>query len=103
MSDNFRFSRLLRTLNPRQSLRAQLAFTFGALTILLSILVSLFVERMAQADLQAASGDELAKLAYYVADALEQDIVDRYNDLTLLSLSTRLADPNASLDAKQPV
>ncbi len=101
MSDNSRLSRLLRTLNPRQSLRAQLALTFGALTILLSILVSVLVERTAQADLQAASGDQLAKLASYMADALEQDLFDRYSDMELLSLSTRLANPETSLATKQ--
>ncbi|MEJ2747193.1 MAG: PAS domain S-box protein [Anaerolineae bacterium] len=103
MLDNTRPYRLLHALNPRQSLRAQLALTFGALTILLTILASALVERMAQADLQAASGDELAKLAYYVANALEQDVLKRYNDLELLSLSAWLTDPNASLDSKQQV
>ncbi|MCB9419878.1 MAG: PAS domain S-box protein [Ardenticatenaceae bacterium] len=103
MPDNSRFNRLLHTLNPRQSLRAQLALTFGALTIILSILVSAFVERIAQIDLQAASGDELAKLAYYMADAIEQDIFNRYSDLELLSLSTRLADPEIPLTTKQQI
>ncbi len=103
MPKNTRLSGLLRTLNPRQSLRAQLALTFGALTILLSILVSAFVERIAQTDLQAASGDELAKLAYYMADAIELDVFNRYSDLELLSLSTRLADPETPLATKQQI
>jgi PAS domain S-box-containing protein len=103
MPDHSRIHDLSQKLDPRQSLRAQLALTFGALTILLSILVSVLVEQVAQADLQAASGDELAKLAYYMADALEQDVFNRYSDLELLSLSTRLADPEIPLATKQQI
>ncbi|MCA9944750.1 MAG: cache domain-containing protein, partial [Anaerolineales bacterium] len=103
MPENYRFYRLLRVLNPRQSLRAQAAFTFGALTILLAILISFLVERVAQADLQEASGNKLAELAYYMADALDRDVFTRYQDLELLSLAAPLSDPNLPLESKQRV
>ncbi|MCA9936672.1 MAG: cache and HAMP domain-containing protein, partial [Anaerolineales bacterium] len=97
------FYRLLRTLNPRRSLRAQAALVFGALTILLAILISFLVERIAQTDLQEASGNKLAELAYYLAESLDRDVYTRYQDLELLSLAGPLSDPNASLDSKQHV
>ncbi|MGD8584312.1 MAG: PAS domain S-box protein [Chloroflexota bacterium] len=103
MSEAPRFRRLLRALNPRYSLRAQIAFTFGGLTILLVILVSFLLEREAQADLQAASGNELAELAYYVADALDHDLYTGYQDLQLLSLTAPLTEPNATPDSRQRV
>jgi PAS domain S-box-containing protein len=101
MSEDSRFHRLLRDLNPRHNLRAQIALTFGGLAILLVVLVSFLLEREAQADIQAASGNELAELAYYLADALDHDLYTGYQDLELLSLTAPLADPNAPLDAKQ--
>lgn len=103
MAENSRFYHFLRMLNPRQSLRAQAAVTFGALTILLAILISFLVEQLAQADLQEASGSNLAEQAFYMADAVERDIFARYQDLELLSLSAPLSDPGAPLDAKQRV
>lgn len=103
MPENSLFYRLRRILNPRRSLRAQAALAFGALTILLAVLISVLVECAAQTDLQEASGAKLAELAYYMADALERDIFTRYKELELLSLSTPLANPDAPMAAKQRV
>ena len=103
MPENSLFYRLRRILNPRQSLRAQAALAFGSLTILLAILISVLVERAAQADLQDSSGGKLAELAYYMADALNRDIFTRYKELELLSLSTPLASPDTPMASKQRV
>lgn len=103
MPQNSRFYRVLRALNPRYSLRAQVALIFGLLTIVLTILTSLLVEHMAQADLEAASGDALGALAYNMADALKRDVFTRYQDLELLSLTVPLSDPDTPLDAKQRI
>ena len=103
MPENSPFYRLRRVLDPRRSLRAQAALAFGTLTILLALLISVLVERAAQTDLQEASGSKLAELAYYMADALDRDIFTRYKELELVSLSTPLSDPEATMAAKQHV
>ncbi|MCA9917820.1 MAG: PAS domain S-box protein [Anaerolineales bacterium] len=92
-----------RILNPRQSLRAQAALAFGALTILLAVLISVLIEQAAQADLRAANGDKLAELSFYMADALDRDVFTRYKELELMSLSTPLSNPEASLASRQRV
>lgn len=100
MAQLTQLDRILRAVDPRRSLRAQTALAFGALTILLAVLISLLVERGAQADLQEASGGKLAELAYYVTDALDRDLSARYQDLELLAISELFA-PDASADARQ--
>ncbi|MFN2179604.1 MAG: PAS domain-containing protein [Candidatus Promineifilaceae bacterium] len=101
MPENSRIHRTLRALDPRHSLRAQVALTFGGLAILLAIFVSFLLERTANANMQAASGNELAELAFYLADALDHDLYTGYQDLQLLSLTEPLIDPELPLAAKQ--
>lgn len=84
---------LLATLDPRRSLRARLSLIFGALSLLLALLLGLVVDRMTEERFRQDHGRTLAHSALRTADRLDQDLFERYRDMQTLATHDHLPNP----------
>lgn len=87
-------------MRPWRSLRARVGLTFGGLIILLALLLTLFIERPAQAQIEEDIGQTLATLAFQLADTLDRELLDRAQDLQTLATLDVILDPQAPASAR---
>lgn len=86
-----------------RTLGAYLALTFSALSVVLTLLLTLVIERTASQGVTSSIGNNLAELARQTASRLDRGMFERYREVQLMSARlARLQDPaqvRAELDA----
>lgn len=88
-------------LDPRRSLRARVGLAFGGLLIGLTLLLTVLIERPAQAQIEEDIGNTLAALAFQLADAMDREVLERAQDVQTLASLNVMRDPAASPAVKQ--
>lgn len=88
-------------LNPRRSLRARVGLAFGGLLIGLTLLLTVLIERPAQAQIEEDIGNTLAALAFQLADTMDREVLERAQDVQTLASLNVMRDPAASPAVKQ--
>ncbi len=96
-----RLAQVLAALSPRRSLRARVGLAFGGLIILLTILLSLLVERPAETLIEDAAGRSLSAAAFQITERLNRKILERSKDLQILATLDLIRDPAVSPSAKR--
>jgi len=96
-------SHIRNTIDPRHSLQARVGLTFGSLIVLLALLLSVLIERPAEAQIEEDIGNNLASLAFQIAQQMDQEVVERTQDLELLASLRTLRDPSVPLSEKRAV
>ena len=69
----------------RFGLGAWLAFTFSALSVLLTVLLTVVIERTASAQVGSAIGSNLAELANQTTGRLDRSMYERYREVELIA------------------
>lgn len=83
------------------SFAARLSFWFAASTILLVLIITVAIDRIASESLSRESAEKLAELAYQITDKLDRGMFERYREVSLLARRQELGDPAQSLEIKQ--
>ena len=89
----------------RFSLGAYLAFAFSLLSILLTVILTVMIERTASAQVRSSIGANLAELANQTTSRLDRSLFERYREVELmasrLSRGQALEDVQRELDSMQ--
>lgn len=83
------------------SFAVRLAFWFAGSAVLLVLIITLVIDRIASESLQRESAGKLAELAYQITDKLDQGMFERYREVSLLARRRELGDPEQPLETKQ--
>jgi signal transduction histidine kinase len=95
------FAAALMKINPSHSLRARIALSFGASTLLLSFILSVVVGQTSANALENDVGLFLSDLAYQMTDKLDRGMFERYRDIQIAAALPEMRDPQIPLSQKR--
>ncbi|MBD2070865.1 PAS domain-containing protein [Leptolyngbya sp. FACHB-671] len=93
--------RLVAVLNPRRSVRARFGLTIAAIALIFSMLASLTIGQTATQQIEQDAGQDLAYLAYQMADRLDSGMFERYRDIQIVATIDTIRDSNSPITAKR--
>lgn len=85
------------------SLRALLAVSFGALSLLVALVIALVVGHATDQRLRADIGAELAGTAEHLADMLDRGLFERQRDIQIAAAMGEMRDPDAPVEVRRHV
>ncbi|MGB8315026.1 MAG: hypothetical protein WCE69_11135, partial [Aestuariivirga sp.] len=93
-------ARLINSINPRQSLTARIAWIFGTLSVVLSLLAGLLFGNLSQIAIEQQIGELYANRAAHIADAVDLKIQSGTSAMhlavSLLGSIEQIDDPDAN-------
>ncbi|MGB9144035.1 MAG: histidine kinase [Aestuariivirga sp.] len=97
---NKMLARLINSINPRQSLTARIAWIFGTLSVVLSLLAGLLFGNLSQIAIEQQIGELYANRAAHIADAVDLKIQSGTSAMhlavSLLGSIEQIDDPDAN-------
>lgn len=78
-----------------QSLKAHLAFAFGGITLILTLVLGLIIGQTSTRQVQRDIGHSLAELAFQMGDKLDRGMFERYRDIQIAATLNVMRDPTA--------
>lgn len=89
--------------NPKNSLRAQISFASGAITILLSLVLSYYAAENSQQQIEQSEGDSFVRRATNALDVLDRGMFERKREIQNAAILDEIREPNVSIDHKREI
>lgn len=89
--------------SPRRSIQAQIGLLFGALTILLTSILSVAVGQQSKTRIEETTGRTMEQMAHQLTDDLDRGTYDYYLATQGIALQPAVADSQAGIDAKREI
>ncbi|RZA36911.1 MAG: PAS domain S-box protein [Lysobacteraceae bacterium] len=87
----------------RRGLGAWLAFAFSLLSVVLTVLLVLVIERSSNEQVKGSIGRNLGELARQTADKLDRGMAERYREVNLMTRRRTLRDPGIAQAERRQV
>jgi len=87
--------------NPRTSIRVRAALSIGAISVAVTLILSLVAGQIARQQIEQKQGETLTATAGRIMETLDQGMFERYREIQLLAALSDIRDPAVNKETKR--